>query len=294
MATSERFDRFLDNISLTAFQNQDARTKFEGVSKKLHDHFYATEYNGSTRLVVGSYAKRTTIRPARDVDVYFKLPWSEFNESSPTYNVQSSLLQRIKAVLQTKYTNTDIRGDNQVVVVNFSNAHYVEVVPCFEDSFPATAGQFFIPNTTNGGSWRKADPRAEIKDIEESDRQTAGNTRKLIKMLKRWQEYCNVPIRTLVLELRVINFLKCYEHAAKSSIFYDWMVRDFFLELLKYENGHCKMPGLTEIIYYGGHWKSKAESALARAIKACEYEAQGNELNATLEWKKIFGDDYHF
>ena len=54
------------------------------------------------------------------------------------------------------------------------------------------------------------------------------------------------------------------------------------------------MPGLEEVIYYGDEWKSKAESAYIRDEKACKYEKDKDEYNATIEWKKIFGDDFQF
>jgi hypothetical protein len=77
-------------------------------------------------------------------------------------------------------------------------------------------------------------------------------------------------------------------------MFYDWMIREFFQELLNYVNGSCPIPGIEEKIHYGDAWKSKVETALARAVKACQYESAQNEDDATLEWKKIFGADFYF
>ncbi|MEO8664639.1 MAG: nucleotidyltransferase [Ignavibacteria bacterium] len=293
MATSDRFDTFLNNIKLTTTQRDDAKVKYDGVCKKLHDYFYSTTYDGSSKLLVGSYGKGTSIRPARDIDVYFKLPWSEFNQSSSAYNVQSALLQRIKKILLDKYSDTEIKADKHVVAVNFSNAHFVEVVPCFEATIGERSGQFWIPNTSGGGSWLISDPRAELKNISNSDTAHGGNTRNLIKMIKKWQDNCLVPIKSIVIELRAVNFLTSYKYANNSSVYYDWMVKDYFEALLKFVNGECTMPGLHEKIYYGSEWKSKAESAYARSVKACNYESQ-NEYNATLEWKKIFGEDFYF
>lgn len=294
MPIADRFNTFLSNIKLTPSQRDDAQVKYDGVCKKLHDYFYpTTTYNGTTKLLVGSYAKGTNIRPARDIDVFFKLPWSEFNQSSSVNNVQSTLLQKIRRILQDKYPDTKIRADNQVVVVNFSNAHFVEVVPCFESFTGDTTGKFLIPNTTNGGRWTLSDPRAELENISNSDSTHNGNTRNLIKMIKKWQDNCQVPIKSLVIELRAVNFLKSYKYANSSSVYYDWMVRDYFEALLKLVNYECQMPGLTEKIQYGSEWKSKAESAYLRSVRACNYETSKDDYNAALEWKKIFGEDYY-
>jgi len=295
-STGARFDQFLENIKLTSIQNDDAKTKYDGVCKKLHDYFYSnSQYSGATKLLVGSYGKNTNIRPARDVDVFFKIPHTEFKPTSPAYNVQSALLQRVKNIIKEKYSDTDVKADRNVVVVKFSNSHFIELVPCFEFTMEGSEkGKFYIPDSSNGGSWKLVNPRAEIKQINDSDAATMGNAKNLIRMVKKWQHNCNVPIKSMVLELRAVNFLKNYQYALKPSFYYDWMIRDFFEELIKFVNATCKLPDSEEIIFYGDSWKSKAESAYDRAVKACGYEIEKKYDFATLEWKKIFGDDYYF
>lgn len=290
MPTSDRFNKFLNNIKLTTDQIDDAQTKYDGVCKKLHDHYYNTEYTGSTKLLIGSYGKGTNIRPARDVDVIFKLPSSEYKQSTRDYNYQSYLLQKIKIILLDKYPSTDIRGDGPAVVVNFSNKHFVEVVPAVE----LNTGRFYMPITKAGGYWKLDDPRALYKFINDSDKKTNGNTKNLIRMIKKWQDNCSVPIKSLVIEVRAVNFLSGYEYADKTSVYYDWMVRDYFKKLLTKINSSFEIPGLDEKLYYGDEWKSKAESAYLRAVKACEYESAKKEYDATSEWKKIFGEDFQF
>ncbi len=290
MDIAGRFNKFLNNIKLTSVQILDAQTKYDGVCKKLHDYYYDTEYTGSSKLLIGSYAKGTNIRPARDVDVIFKLPPSEYQQSTANYNYQSALLQKIKKILLGKYISTDVRGDGPVVAINFSNQHIVELVPAIE----LTNDKFYIPITTGGGSWKLDDPRSFISFVDKSNRATNGNTKSLIRMIKKWQDYCAVPIKSLVIEARAVNFLATYKYANNSATYYDWMVRDYFKELLSKVNSTFELPGLEEKIHYGSDWKSKAESAYARALKACEYEADKKEVSATLEWKKIFGDDFQF
>lgn len=290
MGISDRFNQFLDNVKLTSEQVNDAQTKYEGVCKKLHDYYYDSQYAGSTKLLIGSYGKSTNIRPARDVDIIFKLPASEHKQSTRDYNYQSYLLQKIKHILLEKYPYTDIRGDGPAVVINFSGQHFVEVIPAIE----LESGRFYIPITKDGGSWKLNDPRALYRFIDDSDKETNGNTRNLIRMIKKWQDYCSVPIKSLVVEIGTVKFLSSYEHSTKTAVYYDWMIRDYFKELLTKVNASFELPGLSEKIYYGDEWQSKAESAHKRAVKACEYESSKDEDNATLEWKKIFGDDFEY
>lgn len=292
MSTESRFTRFLNNLEPTSQQYEDAKTKYDGVASKLHATYYpGTRFDGSTRKLIGAYGKGTAVRPPRDVDILFLMPatsYQTYNQRSG--NKQSQLLQDVRAVLLEKYPSTEIRGDGQVVVVPFQNGHSVEVVPAWRTS----TGRFIVPNTHDGGSWLVVDQDAEIAQIDQSDKASAGNTRRLIKMLKAWQRECNVPIKTLVLELRAVNFLKNWKYRDKGATYYDWMVRDFFEQLIEYAGGTCKMPGTDEKIHYGKDWLSRAETALARARKACDYEARSDERRAAEEWQKIFGSQYEF
>lgn len=287
-----RFDNFLSNISLTAANRQDAKIKYDGVAGKLHSYYYpTTTYNGSTKLLIGSYGKGTAVRPPRDVDVRFLMPAGEFKRyDNYIGNGQSQLLQDIKRILQQRYPSTDISADGQVVVVPFTNGHTVELLP----AWLASSGKYIIPDTHAGGSWKLADHTAELAYVADSDKRSLGKTRAVIKMMKTWQSACNVPIKSLVIELRAVNFLQTWQYYDKSSMYYDWMVRDYFGELLKHVNGTCPMPGIDEKIRYGDAWKSRAEAAHARAVKACEYEAADQAYSATEEWRKIFGSAFEY
>jgi hypothetical protein len=194
----------------------------------------------------------------------------------------------VKQVLQKTYSQTNIKGDGQVVVVPFTS-YRVEVLPAFKIN-----GKYIYPDTHDGGSWRFTAPVAEKQHLQESNKRSKGNTIRLIKMIKAWKHYCSVPIGSLVIELRAVNFLDGWEYFDKSSMYYDWMVRDFFTELLKYGNSSCQIPGIEERKHYGDAWKSKAETAAARSSLACEYESSEDYIAATNEWKKIFGERFWY
>lgn len=291
MSTSSRFSKFLTNMTITVDQRADAQTKNDGVAGKLHSHYYGTTFTGSTRKLIGSYGKGTAVRPPRDVDILFLLPSAEYERYKKySGNAQSQLLQAVRAILLEKYSSTNIRGDGQVVVVPFQNGHSVEVLP----GWTTTTKRFLVPNTHNGGSWQSVDHDAEIAQVQASDTRSKGNTRKLIKMLKAWQHECNVPIKSLVLELRSVNFLSAWEHYDKGETYYDWMIRDFFAGLIEYKGATCKLPGTEEKFEYGTEWLSKAESALSRAKNACQFETEKKENKAAEEWRKVFGSQYEF
>ena len=110
-------------------------------------------------------------------------------------------------------------------------------------------------------------------------------------MTKRWQSYCSVPIKSFYIELLAVEFLKTWTYAGKSRVYYDWMVRDLFQYLVNHANTHVWVPGTYELLNVVDTWKSRAQTAYDRAVKACEYESENMPVTAGLEWQKIFGDD---
>ncbi|MFF4948531.1 nucleotidyltransferase [Streptomyces chattanoogensis] len=290
MSTASRFDTFLKNITVTSDQHASALTSANAIARKLHGHYSNKPYSDDCWMIIGSYGKGTAVSPPRDVDVLFFMPFSDYHRfNGYKHNGQSALLQELKGLFQERYPRTrEIGGDGQVVVVDFSTGHTVEVLPAWHRK----GGGLLVPNTHEGGSWQHVDHKAEIAHVADSDARTNGNTRNLIRMMKIWQKHCSVPIKSLVLELRSVTFLSTWAHAKASTTYYDWMVRDFFAELVEKANFQHKIPGISDKKQYGDAWLSKAQSAHRRAVKACEYEAEGGQLDAVLEWQKIFGRQY--
>lgn len=285
MEVSTRFNQLLANIMLTQAQIDDGQTKHSGVRSCLNWHYYNSSSSYNNSMLVGSWGKSTQIRPPRDIDILFTLPYSVYQRyEQVTGNKQSQLLQEVKRILSATYPNTDMRADGQVVLVPFSS-YNVEVAPAFK----LQNGRYWICNTNSGGSYEETDPIEEITRVKNSDYATNGNTRNLIRMMKCWQGYCNVPLKSFSIELLAIKFLESYQYRDKTTVYYDWMVRDFFQFIIGKANGYVSAPGTIKIIWLGDDWKSRAESSLERAKKAVEYESQNIPYNAGAEWQKIFG-----
>lgn len=285
MTVSERFDALIASLNLTRDQAVDGETKHKGVRRCLNRNYYDSSSDTANSILVGSWGKSTRIRPPRDIDVLFVLPESVYHRfQQRPGNKQSQLLQEVKGILQATYTSTNMSGDRQVVVVPFSS-YAVEVVP----AFLLQSGQYWICDTNNGGRYVKTDPKAEIGTISASNVSTNRNTTRLIRMMKRWQEHCNVPLKSFMIELLAIEFLGWWAHAGESATYHDWMVRDFLAFLMTKAHSFVIVPGTYEIVWLGDAWKSRADTALGRARTACDHEAGGYPCLAGDEWQKIFG-----
>ena len=270
------FKTFYQNIQLTSTQKEDAKCKYSRVAETLHNHYYSdTKYTGETKFLFGSYAKGTHIRPARDIDMMFKIPddtWQQYVDNQS--NSQAQLLQDVKKVLEKTYPNTKIKTDRMIVVVEFSEGdHNVEVVPSRESD----DGTFCVPDSANGGNWKTVDPRKEIAEIRSSEERTH-RTRFLIRIVKKWSEHSNAQkiISSYNIERVVLDFLFTYHNPPEKQK--SELVRDFFLFA---HNGVVKED-----------LQSRLSTAYKRSEKALEFEKERNLEKASEEWRKIFGGDF--
>jgi hypothetical protein len=199
----QRFDQFHQKLQLTLPQVADGHTKHTGVLNCLNQRYYETTSDESHGLLIGSWGKDTATRPPRDVDTYFILPPEVHARFEMRIgNRQSALLQEVRNALMPTYPATEMRADGQVVIVRFGS-YAVEVVP----AFLLTDGRYWICDTSGQGSYKVTDPNAEARYIEQVDSSCNRNLRPLIRILKSWQAYCSVPIKSFQLELVAAEFL---------------------------------------------------------------------------------------
>lgn len=287
MSVTARFSRFLENLKLTDTQKADGGTKRESVVRALNQQYWNSSSGTSNSKFVGSWAKSTRIRPPRDVDVLFELPSSVHTRfEGRSGNRQSQLLQEVRTVLGSTFSRTAIKGDGPVVLVPFGT-YSVELIPAFRRS----GGGYLVCMTTSDGWYKHEDYDAQTTAMSQSNTASNGNTRDLVRMMKRWQAYCSVPLKSFYIELLAISFLNTWGNRGKSKEWYDYMCRDFFQYIYGKQNTYLYAPGTGESLYLGSAWASRADTALGRAKKACEYEAGKYWGLAGDEWQKIFGSD---
>lgn len=271
---------FINEITLTHCQYEDAKTKYTGVCQKLYSHYYDGEYDDGKKYLFGSYKTKTNVRPLtedQDVDVLFKIPQSTYDKFDKyESNGQAALLQEVRNILKEKYTTTDtIKAWGKVVLVQFQeNHHNVELLPALEQD----DGAFLIPNSENGGSWETFDPRAEVERFQTSNESTNGLTRELAKMLKTWaHNTTSMSYKSCKRLDDVITFLDEFYPQGKETTSYAKIVFDFF----DYMSSRC-----------GDDIKSYINTALFHARKALEYDSNEKPVEASEQWRTIFGDKF--
>jgi len=277
----KEFNKFCEDIRLTPKQNEDAKTKYTGVCKTLHNEYYESDYDGKTKLLFGSYKTKTNTRPLsemQDVDALFKITQETFDKfDAYESNGQSALLQEIKDILKETYSTTDkVSAWGKVVLVKMAdNTHNVEVLPALEKG----DGTFTIPNSADGGSWEDFDPRKQIDEFQTSNVNTNGLTAELDRMMKAWKRNTSsMTYSSYELLSDVMSFLDIeFTEGAEFDDYYE-VVKNFF-DYLKNNRDD-------------DNTKNHIETAYNRVVKAIEYMDEDKPKEASEEWRKIFGDKF--
>ena len=146
-------------------------TRYKRITKAVNSEFWDSTSETAHSRYVGSYGRGTAINTS-DIDVLVELPDEEYEHfTTLTGNGQSRLLQAVKNAILETYPNTDVKGDGQVVVVNFSDEMKFEILPAFKNIGLWTGwdGTYYYPNTHIGGNWMTTNPIAEQNAMDDKD-----------------------------------------------------------------------------------------------------------------------------
>jgi len=291
MAIGNDFDIFCANLTVSQNDRAVISSRYKAITKCLNAKFYGTISDTDHSRYYGSYGRGTAICGFSDLDITYSLPVDLYPGDSDSHtNVQSVLLQKIRAVLLGTYPNTDIAADGQVVVVRFSDNKVFDVLPVFD---PSGKGIMLYPDASNGGSWKATNPVAEQDAIAKMDKECNSNLKQLCRMTRAWRVYCNVPIKGLLIDTLAYNFLKDWEYRAKTSVYYDYMSRDFFSYLANQDTdqAYWLAPGSGQFVYRAS---DKFEYKANCALTVCR-EAIEDDKYQTLrrpKWRSIYGTAY--
>lgn len=202
MGLKDDFQTFINNLEPDNISNME--TTVGEIAKKLNSNYYNLEDDKSSHMyIVGSVGRETAIKGVSDLDIIFDLPNEKYNQyDKHKDNGQSKLLQEVKNVLKDKYPKTDISGDGQVVVINFSK-YTVELVPAFKQS----DDRFKYPDTNNGGSWKCTDPLPEIAESKKTAEDTDNNFKYIANMLRAWKNKQGFKFGGLLIDTLAYKFL---------------------------------------------------------------------------------------
>lgn len=293
MGVGDWFSTFCD--SLVVRDGGTIAQRYGQITLRLNSDFWDTTSSTAHSLYVGSYGRGTAIQGISDLDVIFRLPYSEYEKYNKySTNGQSALLQAVRNSLQKTYSSSHVGGDGQVVAINFKDGITFEIVPGFLNKDDIS---FTFPDSNGGGSWRTTNPRAEIKAVADRDKACNGNLIRLCRMMRAWKNTWAVPMGGLLVDTLAYQFIDTWTYKDKSYFYYDYMSRDFFAWLSKQseEQNHWRAPGSGSYVRVGGAFQYKAKRSYNIALEAIAHEQHkptSQEYSAKQKWREIFGTSF--
>ena len=198
------------------------------------------------------------------------------------------MLQDVKSTLIQTYSSTKLKGDGQIISLSFSDNINFEVIPAFINQDGIT---YTFPNSNNGGYWKCTDPKREINAINDMNKISNKNLKRLCRMTRCWKYANGVNISGILIDILAYNFISCWDERDKSYLYYDWMSRDFFKYICDINSNQrrWKIMGSGRYIEEDGNFRNKAREAYELAQRAIECDNSGYEYSAKQIWRQIYG-----
>ena len=279
------FRDFLKTLTPTAGESQAAKNHRASIKACLDSNFNMTRF-----FRTGSFGNGTSISGYSDVDYFAEIPTDKLKNNSTT------TLGEIRDALKQRFPNTGVRVSCPAVLVPFGTdaKESTEVTPAdyIEDTEEDGYRIYDIPNCSEG--WIRSSPSAHNAYVREVDEDLSYKVKPLIRFIKAWKYYRNVPISSFYLELRVAKYAE-----GESSIVYDIDVKDVFSHLDNIDLARMQDPrGISGYISPCSTQtqlddaKSKLATALARAQKARDAEVRGDTKEAFDWWDLLYNGNF--
>lgn len=290
MSVSDYFSTFCSNLRMDSDTVSKIQYRYHQITKRINLDYWNSLSEITHSLYVGSYGRGTEIWTS-DIDIIVQLPDSTYEKfNAYKSNGQSALLQEVKGVLQKTYSTSYVKGDGQVIGINFSDGINFEIVPTFINAY----GSYIYPDSNSGGSWKTTDPKKEIDAMNSRNKDTNKNLKHLCRMVRAWKGECNVPMSGILIDTLVYKFINDWEYKDKSYLYYDFLSRDFFKYLndLDEDQNYWLAPGSQRDVLKNGEFHAKAKIAYNNAVSAILYEDSSCPYSAKQKWREIYGTKF--
>ena len=279
----EGFRTFHSNITPSGYESGKAASHKVSIKSRLE-----TYYDLKQLFYSGSANNGTSISQHSDVDFFASIPTNKLKSNSATS------LREIKECLQGRFPNTNIYVDSPAVVLDFGSADWdiAEVIPADYVEDKDGYKVYNIPDGEQG--WMRSSPSTHNAYVRTENDRLDKKLKPLIRFLKAWKYYCNVPISSFYLELRATKWME-----AEKIIIYDMDICTLFRKL-----DSCALADMQDPKGISGYISacateakktealSKLATAKTRAEKAREAEGAGRTSDAFDWWNKLFAENF--
>ncbi|MCW5801065.1 MAG: nucleotidyltransferase [Deltaproteobacteria bacterium] len=287
MNVAARFQSYLSSLELTEPEREEAAYRQEALRERLHTSLAGVI---DSRLV-GSYPRRTAIRPLEDIDVFVVLDERQHRRDAP-----SALLRTLADALRAAYPDHEPRIQARSVNLAFPGTGIgYDVAPAFAPTWAGardTDPPYYEILDRNLSAWIPAMPPKHAEACIAANRLAGGMLDGLIKAVKHWNRASGKPLSGFHLEVMSYAAFSTPPRDTRTGL------RDLFQHLTRAVQFPCPDPArlgpalddLTpqERTRARGQLHSAAE--LARA--AVDAELTGDHDTASVRWRSLLGPGF--
>lgn len=279
----EGFRDFLYKLTPSNSESRAAKSHRESIESCLKAKVELSRF-----FRTGSFGNGTSISGYSDVDYFASISENNLSENS------TIALTQVRDALDTRFPRTGVRVNCPAVKVPFGTEakENTEVVPAKLHSVRDEHLIYEIPDCSGG--WMFSSPDAHNTYVHEVNQKLGGKVKPLIRFIKAWKFYQQVPISSFYLELRVAKYAE-----GESSILYYFDVKRVFSLL----HG-CNLGSMQDPVGISGYIKpclsdvkleearSKVATALSRAEKAFSAKSKGDIKEAFSWWNLLYNGNF--
>lgn len=277
------FDDFHNKIKTSAVETAAAKSHRASIESCLKNNFGLKRF---TRI--GSFGNGTNINGYSDVDYLASIPTSELTQTS------TASLTKVRNALNNRFSSTNLRVSAPAVVCPFGTYRSEDTEIVVADYIRETNGFKVYEIADSNGGWMEVSPDAHNDYVARVNRKHGGRVKPLIRFIKAWKYYRDVPISSFYLEMRVAKYAD-----GESSIIYDIDVN----QILAMLNAN-KLATMQDPSGFGGNIYpcktealkqdalSKLTRAATRASKARLTEKNGDTKTAFDWWRLLYNDKF--
>lgn len=281
------FDTFLSRLVPLSSEHEKAKSHKDSVNSCMINNFKCSNF-----FETGSFGNGTGVRHHSDTDYFAVCPSSELWTDS------GYSLRKVKEAIQNTFWKTEgIEVRSPAVRIPFGNyaSETLEVTPAKRNGLVSTPlgdkYSYDIPNSDGG--WMQSSPGAHNSYVNRENDRLGGKLKPLIRLIKAWKFYNNVPINSFYLELRTTKYAE-----GESLIIYDIDIKKVMKIL--YDND---LPSIQDPMGISGYVKacsteakredalSKVKTGYTRAEKAVE-KRESNVDDAFYWWNLFYNNEF--
>jgi hypothetical protein len=273
------FIDFHNKIKTSVAETNDAKSHRASIEQCLKSNF------GLNRFVkIGSFGNGTNISGYSDTDYLACLPTGSLTATS------TASLVKVRKALDSRFPNTGVNVSSPAVVCPFGTKRSETTEVVIADYIRDVNGFKVYEIADGSDGWMEVSPDAHNHYVAVVDKKHNGKVKPLIRFIKAWKYYRQVPISSFYLEMRVAKYA-----ATEPCIVYDIDVARVLTILQDNELAALQDPaGVAGYIYpcetdaFKTDAISKLNTAVSRVDNAREAETNKDTKSAFEWWNLLY------